>query len=193
MGTYVIADTHFGDEQNTEMLAERPANSYQEMEETLVENWNRVVDEGDTVYVVGDMFGYDVSVEYADAMVDRLNGEPTLIKGNHDNGATLTQLDIEIVGRTRIDQGTHNFYLVHAPADIPGNHRGPSIHGHNHSDPFLDPSSRRFNVAADRTGYEPVPLGELADLLETYDDSIYAVEENREDAGEPEYAELAPL
>jgi calcineurin-like phosphoesterase family protein len=82
--TFFISDTHFGHKNivnfthNDKPL--RPFASAEEMDEALVENWNRVVGDKDTVYHLGDV----AINRKALPIMDRLNGRKVLIKGNHD-------------------------------------------------------------------------------------------------------------
>ena len=48
-----ISDLHFG-HKNVIRFDGRPFNSTEEMEDKLVENWNRVVRRNDTTYILGD-------------------------------------------------------------------------------------------------------------------------------------------
>ena len=50
---FMIADTHFGDE-NIIKFEGRPFKSVKEMNQTMIENWNSVVSDEDTVFVLGD-------------------------------------------------------------------------------------------------------------------------------------------
>lgn len=52
---FFTADTHFG-HQNVIRFNNRPFSTVEEMEETLIANWNNRVHQNDTVYVLGDMF-----------------------------------------------------------------------------------------------------------------------------------------
>ena len=52
---FFIADTHFG-HANVIKFCARPFASVEEMDETLIENWNAKVKGCDTVFVLGDMF-----------------------------------------------------------------------------------------------------------------------------------------
>ncbi|MBP5230316.1 MAG: hydrolase, partial [Clostridia bacterium] len=52
---YFIADTHFG-HKNILRICGRPFETIEEMNETLIRNWNERVRGSDTVYIVGDMF-----------------------------------------------------------------------------------------------------------------------------------------
>lgn len=80
---YFTADTHFGHE-NVLKLDGRPFATVEEMDEALIANWNAVVRPCDTVWHLGD-FLWRTDIEYAAGIIERLNGEIRLLKGNHDN------------------------------------------------------------------------------------------------------------
>ena len=77
---FYIADWHYG---HTNVIAfdNRPFLSIEQMNETLIRRWNGVVESGDIVYVLGDMFWCSASV--AIPVLQKLNGQKILIKGNH--------------------------------------------------------------------------------------------------------------
>jgi calcineurin-like phosphoesterase family protein len=50
---YFTADTHFGHDR-TRILHKRPFDNVEEMNATLIHNWNKVIKETDTVYHLGD-------------------------------------------------------------------------------------------------------------------------------------------
>ena len=52
---FFIADTHF-DHENILQLCNRPFETIEQMNETIIENWNRKITGNDTVYIMGDMF-----------------------------------------------------------------------------------------------------------------------------------------
>lgn len=82
---YFTSDTHFG-HNNIIDYQNRPFKDADEMDETLIENWNRVVPENGIVYHLGD-FALSSS-ERAGKILDQLNGrEIYLIKGNHEHSA----------------------------------------------------------------------------------------------------------
>lgn len=80
MSTYYVADAHFG-HKNVIGLSNRPFNTVEEMNEALVENWNKRVKGNDRVYILGDLFyRFDGYRE----ILKRLKGKKYLILGNHD-------------------------------------------------------------------------------------------------------------
>ena len=50
---FYIADTHFR-HKNIISFDNRPFFDTKDMEDSIVENWNKVVDWGDRVYIIGD-------------------------------------------------------------------------------------------------------------------------------------------
>lgn len=75
---WFTSDTHFN-HANIIKYCNRPFSSIQEMNETIINNWNSVVTKDDTVYHLGD-FAFGKVNEFA----NKLNGKIVLIKGNHD-------------------------------------------------------------------------------------------------------------
>ena len=78
---FFTADNHFG-HQNIIKYCKRPFANVEEMDQTMMKNWNEVVKDCDTVYIVGDFSFYD-AVKTKE-IIDQLKGEKILIKGNHD-------------------------------------------------------------------------------------------------------------
>lgn len=78
---YFTSDTHFFHSQVIN-FCKRPFNCVEEMNEQLVQNWNKTVKPGDLIYILGDVsFG---NVQDTNQILSRLNGQKYLIYGNHD-------------------------------------------------------------------------------------------------------------
>lgn len=152
----------------------RNFNSFEEADEAVVKNWNDVVQEGDVVYVLGDV-AYSCRKEYADSILVRLKGQKKLIAGNHDLWSTQWYLRHfkYVRGCCHLD----NFYLSHTP--IHPNSKGRfklNIHGHIHGERVMrssevDVKGRNlsceidpfyFNVSVDYNyRYAPIPYEEI--------------------------------
>lgn len=78
---FFIGDLHFG-HANIIGFDQRPFSSVEEMNETLIQNWNSEVKKCDTVYILGD-FCWGKELEWIQ-ILDRLKGQKVLIRGNHD-------------------------------------------------------------------------------------------------------------
>ena len=79
---YLISDTHFGDSGAILRYEGRPFQDGREMNEQMIENWNRVAGAEDTVYHLGDFACY-LSREEIKEIANRLNGR---------NGWTLASM-----------------------------------------------------------------------------------------------------
>jgi len=80
--TWFISDIHFG-HANAIGHSDRPFKDIDEMKETVIANWNKVVSPEDLCIFVGDIFFYHSKQEMFDTM-SRMNGRKVLVKGNHD-------------------------------------------------------------------------------------------------------------
>ena len=84
---YFSSDEHFLHSRQF-IYEPRGFNSVEEMNETIIENWNKTVSMNDTIYVLGDFFlGQDY--DFIDRTLKRLNGDIHLIIGNHDTGTRI--------------------------------------------------------------------------------------------------------
>lgn len=79
---YYIADCHFFHEVQLHHMDCRGFSSVEEMNETMIDHWNRRVTPRDEVIILGD-FSWG-SAEETNDVLSRLNGILYLIKGNHD-------------------------------------------------------------------------------------------------------------
>lgn len=89
MITWFISDLHFG-HRNICRYSNRPFSSIEEMNEVLIQNWNRCVKPSDEIWHLGDFaFG---SINFTKKILESLNGRINLIYGNHD-GEIIKHLD----------------------------------------------------------------------------------------------------
>lgn len=159
MKTFVVSDLHFG---HTNMIKyeNRPFQDVEEMDASLIEQWNKTVAETDIVYILGDFTLRNV--EYAADIIKKLNGIKTLVLGNHDYFATKkafpTYLFKEIVPYKEISYNGKKIIMCHFPiADWNEKEHG-SIHlyGHVHT---VDNSAHRFMKEQLKEGYKCYNVG----------------------------------
>lgn len=79
MERFAIGDLHLG-HQNIIEYCDRPFTDFQDMNEKLIENWNKVVTPFDKVYVMGDVC---INKKFL-PLLNEMNGKKVLIPGNHD-------------------------------------------------------------------------------------------------------------
>ena len=183
---YFTADLHLG-HRNIIEYSGRPFRDADQMNDALIERWNRTVAPEDEVIVLGDfaMGRIDETLPIAGV----LNGRKVLLAGNHDrcwhghkkgvDAATDRHLD---AGFDEIWQGTveldlggvhvvachfpyrgdshdHDRFVAHRPADA----GGWLLHGHVHQSWKV--RERMINVGVDVWDYAPVAEGALAELI----------------------------
>lgn len=76
---YYISDLHIGCRNSFD-------NRTLEDDERLVKNWNSIIHNNDTVYILGDIgkLGRNNDTEYVCSIISKLKGNRVLIIGNHD-------------------------------------------------------------------------------------------------------------
>lgn len=154
MKYYIIADTHFSHDRIIN-YCNRPFEDVQEMNRTLIKNWNEVVSNQDTVIHLGDLsLG---NKEETRKIISQLNGKKILIKGNHDRWSdeAYRQMGFDYVSKFPIIFKGF-FILSHAPMQL--NETTPyfNYYGHVHNDnKYRDTETSRC-VSVEKIGYKPV-------------------------------------
>ena len=150
---FLIADSHFGAKEVIRVF-KRPFKTVREMDRVMEENWNRVIGPDDTVISVGD-FTWDP--KNRERLLNELNGNKILIRGNHDCGGPEAGGDAMVFEYRR-----QMVYLIHNPDHAPGYWEGWIIHGHHHwrmpDYPFIDGRWKTINVACELINYTPVDI-----------------------------------
>lgn len=78
---FYVSDYHFGHE-NVIKFDNRPFKNLDKMNNFLIENWNKTINENDKVFILGDFSFY--KEEKTLEILKSLKGKKFLIKGNHD-------------------------------------------------------------------------------------------------------------
>ena len=166
---FYIADTHFG-HKNCIEFDHRPFTTIEEMDETLIANWNAVVKDTDDVYIIGD-FCYRASKSPL-WYLKQLHGRKHLIIGNHDNQLLKDEEAmkefVSVDKMTYLKDGLYTITLCHFPiAEWNRYHRGAwHIHGHIHANvegvyQFLKDEDRALNAGCMIHNYFPVTIEQL--------------------------------
>lgn len=116
---FYISDLHLFHEASIR-FDQRPFSSLEEMHEMILENWNKRITNGDTVYILGDISLRGRNEDLI-AFVAKLKGRKVLVKGNHDDLSDYRyqQLFHEIVDykeiRDAFDGKNYKLVLCHYP------------------------------------------------------------------------------
>ena len=167
--TWFISDSHFS-HKNIIDYCNRPFLSIEEMNDTLIYNWNKIVKNNDRVFMLGDfaLCGKDKIIEIG----QKLNGRKILILGNHDRASLSTYYNagFEMVSKFPIIFQDF-FILSHEPIEfLPLNTPFVNIFGHVHNDMrFPTITSRGACVSVERWNYMPVEFNQLISLIKSED------------------------
>lgn len=162
---FVVSDTHFGHENilkfrdsNTNELI-RNFSDIHDMNEYMVDRWNKTVNDDDIVYHLGDVYfgkGHEV--------LGRLKGRKRLILGNHDHGKDqkLHQHFQKILMWRMFPE--YNCLLTHVPIHESGLYKVQyNLHGHIHQQ--KSPTERHINCSVEVQDYMPKLITDLVPNL----------------------------
>lgn len=158
---FLIADTHFGDE-NIRLYEERPFQNTEEMDNEMIRRWNETVTDDDFVYHLGDFCsqGEDRCRE----LLSQLKGRKFLVMGNHDlylSPQKWRELGFEECYDLPVILKEF-FMLSHEPLYVCRSMPYANLYGHVHNVPtYKSVSSRSACVSVERISYAPVLLTEL--------------------------------
>lgn len=171
----VFSDGHFGQDNiykftNNRGERIRPwAETAHEADEMMIEAWNKVVRQQDTVYHLGD-----VAMKVgAIALMDRLNGRKVLIRGNHDIFPLkkYTAHFADIRGTHKQGRMIFSHYPLHCDS-IP-HWCLANVHGHIHANVVKRrtwygrrvPDARYFNACVEAIGIAPIEIEDLEERI----------------------------
>ena len=178
---YFTSDMHCGHSKIIE-YCNRPFASAEEMNETLINNWNKKIPDDGIVFDLGD-FAIGGSKVWNDTL-SRLKGKHYLIKGNHDekNYRESYSKYFELVTQQMYIQVEDvSIYLNHFPFLCFGGsyreqHNVWQCFGHVHSGPYrisgkdiqrcriLFPT--QYDVGVDNNNFTPVSFWEVKEIIE---------------------------
>jgi calcineurin-like phosphoesterase family protein len=164
---WFTSDPHFG-HANIIKYCERPFSDIQEMNETLVRNWNAMVRPNDRVYLLGDVCF--LRPDDAKRLLSRLMGRIYLVKGNHDKEQFLSECS------GRFEWVKDYFELTHEKQKIimshfpfltwnKSHHGSWSLHGHCHGNLPDDPHALRIDVGVDCHDFRPISFNEIKKIM----------------------------
>lgn len=153
-------------------LCKRPFSSAEEMTETIIENYNKVVGKNDIVYNLGDVvFDRKLDYELVKKTLKRLNGTIHVIMGNHDNEKLFAHLMVDQVfaslNQTKmVTISGQQIWLSHYPhVSWPSSSHGSwMLHGHCHGS-YSNNKSRILDVGVDSHNFFPVSFEQVREIM----------------------------
>lgn len=173
---FAISDTHWGHKNilkfvGTDGKLMRPNfSSVEEMDEVMIDNWNRVVtSDSDIVYHLGDVT-MDIK-NYASNIAPRLRGRKRLILGNHDDGEderlTRTFQKIRMWRVFKEDNITLSHFPLRTDQFI--SKTKYNGHGHIHEKVITGederPNNHYINLCVEQNNYTPVSMDQIKAMM----------------------------
>lgn len=153
---FLTADLHFG-HANIIKYESRPYADVEAMDKAIIANWNKAVDKGDTVFIVGD-FSFHDKKKTAD-IIQKLNGKKILIKGNHDKYSSSWYIGAGFHEATKYPIIYKKWYIISHEPPCYFNDASPYfyIYGHVHSTRMYPTvTTNAACVSIERWDYAPV-------------------------------------
>lgn len=178
---FFISDLHFYHDREF-IYKPRGFSSAEENVEAIISNWNNIVSEEDTVYVLGDLMLND-NKKGLEAL-KQLKGNIKIVLGNHDTNARIALYNslpnVEILGfAVTIKYKKQSFYLSHYPTITSNFNKSTNIkehllnlYGHTHQKTkFYQDMPFMYCVCADAHNCRPVEIEEVfADIKEVIEE-----------------------
>ncbi len=150
---FVFSDPHF---EHENMAIKRGFKNAEEQDKLIIDNWNKVVNKKDTVWILGDITMEKVS---GYEKLKELKGIINVVLGNHDkpqHSKVLAQYVNKICSCVKLN----DCLLTHIPIhESEINRFKYNIHGHVHDKSL--PDERYINVCAENINFTPILLNDL--------------------------------
>lgn len=168
MNTFFTADTHFGHSKIIQHC-KRPFASADEMDETLIERWNKAIKPGDQVWHLGD-FSFR-SKKTASEYLARLNGQIHIVWGNHDDADAMVVKHLFITSQhdKYLRLNGEKLALYHYAQRVWRNSHHGAWHLYGHSHGSIPNYHRSMDVGVDTHQFTPYHFDEVKAYMETQD------------------------
>jgi calcineurin-like phosphoesterase family protein len=163
---FFTSDNHFG-HSSIIKYSNRPFVDVDEMNEVMIQNWNRTVGNKDLVFHLGD-FAFLPEDEIRNT-INRLNGNINFILGNHDRKLSKLK-NITIINNSIHEMKIADQFVVmsHYPL-LSWNrsfHGSFMLHGHCHGTArYPYPEMRIHDVGVDCNNFKPIEFSEIREML----------------------------
>jgi calcineurin-like phosphoesterase family protein len=186
---WFTSDSHFS-HKNIIRFSNRPFKDENHMNEELIRAWNEVVDEDDDVYHLGDV-SLSNDPEVTHKILQRLNGNIHLIKGNHEKSVLSKSYNIDRfvwvkdyyelkikTNEANLTVPTKNkeqlIVMCHYGMRVwnKSHHGSYMLYGHSHDSMEKEPWGRSMDVGVDSAyrilgAYRPFSLDEITKIMST--------------------------
>lgn len=190
---FYTADSHFSLNDDSVISRDyRPFKTLKEMNEGIINNWNKQAGKDDVIYHLGDFVNYnlkDLDCEPLLKLVQKINAKVVLILGNNEKriltnrfGGNFEKFRDYLLGfgfsdvfenEMRMNIAGKEFKLVHCPNDADKTNEY-NLFGHVHRCVFV--KEYGFNMGVDNHNLELFSEDDVLDLYDRrkfYDENVY--------------------
>jgi len=163
---WFTSDEHYA-HQNIIKYCNRPFKDIYEMDETIINNFNRVVKKSDITIHAGDFtLLKDKKIIY-EKYINRLNGKHIFLKGSHDYWIPQKG------SIQRWEKNINGYYIVvdhYAYRVWPRSHYNSfMLYGHSHGN--LEPVGKQWDLSVDNNNFFPLSEIQIIDIMKTRQDN----------------------
>lgn len=168
MGIFFSSDSHWG-HNSIIKYAGRPFKTVEEMDDILIENWNKKIGPKDTIYHLGDFCFFNKREDILKLRRKLKGNQIHLISGNHDGNigspenfgfASKHQL-------LEIKVGGCYITLCHFAMRVWPRSHYDSFHLYGHSHGCLPPEGKSWDVGVDANNFTPLEFEEVKTIMES--------------------------
>ena len=175
---YLTSDLHFFHDRGF-IYEPRGFNSIEEMNQTILDNHNKIIDSDDDVYLLGDLLlGGPNKLDEGLELINKLNGKLHLVRGNHCTDRRWAAFKecsniVEQQNSIYLRYNGYNFYMSHFPS-LTANLTKESLkqctinlYGHTHQrNNFYCDIPYMYHVGLDSHDCRPVSLDTIIEECE---------------------------
>ena len=171
---FFISDEHFGHRQIIE-YCNRPFDTVEEMDETIITNFNSTVGKNDMTIHAGDFTLWKNVPGIYKKYIDRLNGYHVFLKGSHDywlnNNKQTNQIWEKVIAGKYVVV-CHYAMRVWARS----HYNSFQLYGHSHGN--LEPVGKQHDIGVDNNNFFPVSYQTIVEIMKNRPDNINLVRSN---------------
>lgn len=164
---WLTSDLHFGHDKYF-IWAPRGFNNVIEMNNTILQNMQKMISWEDDVYILGDCW-LNITEEAGIQYIQQIPGKKHIIAGNHDTEnrikALQTAADIDFLGYgLPFKYGKYRFFMSHYPTLTANTDNAKiwNLSGHtHHKEKFEFLPNCIYNVALDAHNNKPVEINDI--------------------------------
>lgn len=173
---FFTSDEHFG-HKNIIRYCNRPFQTVEEMDETIISNFNSVVSKGDITIHAGDFTLIGQKLNVYKKYADRLNGNHVFLKGSHDYWIPRKG-SIQIWEKNfTINQQQYYFVVCHYAMKTWARSHFNSIQLYGHSHGALPPVGKQHDIGVDNNNFFPLSENQIVEIMKSRPDNPNLVKE----------------